>query len=288
MRDRTLSLCMIVRDEERRIATCLDSVRLLVDEMIVVDTGSTDGTAHVAAQAGAKTCSFDFSSIDFAAARNFGLAQASGGWILVLDADEVLDGRTAGLVKRCMDFGDNAGHFFERRNYNARSRQFTTDYVVRLFPNRMDFRFHGRVHETVNSSIRKAGGRLQRTTVLLNHFFSEDDEQRRRKNKWYIELLKEELAANPNDDRPLDFLAAEYHQLGQMDLAAEAAESIAQLRPLDPRAHLSVGIYRLIHKADPQSARAAFEQALKLRPGYLEALTFLQKLDREAGCAINQ
>lgn len=279
MQHRTVSLCMIVKNEEQRISNCLDSVKALVDEMIVVDTGSTDGTVRIAAQYGAKVSCFDFSTVDFAAARNFGLAQASCQWILVLDADEVLEARTAPLARRCMDFGGNAGHFFARRNHYAGSRRFTTDYVVRLFPNRMEYRFRGRVHETVDASILAAGGRLQRSGVFIDHSSSQGEEERRRKNEWYIELLKEELAANPGDDRPLDFLAAEYHQLGRLDLAADAAERLAEVRPLDPRAHLSAGIYRLIHKADPFSARAAFEQALKLRPGYVEALSFLRKLD---------
>jgi glycosyltransferase involved in cell wall biosynthesis len=279
---------MIVKNEVRRIACCLGSVKALVDEMIVVDTGSTDGTARLAAQFGAKVYGFDFSDVDFAAARNLGLEQATGAWILVLDADEALDPRSTPLVRPCLAFGPQIGHFFARRNYNQQSERFMTDYVVRLSPSRPEYRYRGRVHETVDDSILKGGGRLQRTGIYLNHFFSQNGDERRRKNEWYIELLKEELAAHPNDDWPLNFLAAEYHQLGRLDLAAETAERIARVRPQDPQAHLSVGIYRLMnfvnHAADPQGAREAFEQALKLRPQHREASAFLKRLGVQEQC----
>lgn len=280
MRDRSISLCMIVRNEERQISSCLESIRELVDEMIVVDTGSSDSTVHIAAGFGAQVSRFEFTTVDFAAARNFGLEQARGDWILVLDADERLEPSTVPLIRQCLDFSDTAGYFFERRNFNERSQRFTTDHVVRLFPNRKEHRFRGRVHETVHESIVKAGGRLQSTGIILKHFFSRDDDERRRKNEWYVSLLLQELAENPQDDRPLDFLAAEYHQLGRIDLAAETAERIAAVRPMDPQAHLIAGIYRLLHKADAAGARDAFDRALKLRPGYLEALSFLRSLER--------
>ena len=116
-------------------------------------------------------------------------------------------------------------------------------------------------------------------------FFSENEAQRQRKSHCYIELLNKEVADNPYGDRPSDFLTAEYHQLGRIDLAAAIAERIAPARPLETRAHPTVGIYHLL--LDPQgtqgrrSARKAFEKTLTLRPGYLEALTSLQKLEAQ-------
>ena len=79
---------MIVRNEERNLPRCLDSVRGLADQLIVVDTGSTDATPRIAADRGATVLPFDFSYVDFAAARNYALAQANGHWILMLDADD--------------------------------------------------------------------------------------------------------------------------------------------------------------------------------------------------------
>ena len=271
-----LSLCMIVKNEERNLPRCLDSVRDLAGELIVVDTGSTDQTPRIAAGYGAAVIPFDFTIVDFAAARNCAIARASGRWILMLDADETLDRPGAPLIERLVALDENAGYFLERRNLSPDSAKPTTDYVVRLFPNRPNHRYRGRVHETIDASILSGGGRLRKSGIRIDHNFAADREARRRKNHWYIEILKEEIAADPSDDSRLDFLAAEYHQLEMFEAATEIAERIVRMRPLDPRAHLFLGTYHLLYKPDLARARADFNQALKLRPGYREAESFLQ------------
>ena len=204
---------MLVKNAERDLAKCLDSVRDLASELIVVDTGSTDATCRIAAGYGAKVIPFDFGHIDFAAARNWALSQAGGSWILVLDADETLDPAGASQIKALVDGNENAGYFLERHNPGI-------DYVVRLFPNRPGYRYRGRVHETIDASILAGGGRLLKTAIRIEHNFVADPEARRRKNHWYIQILKEEIAAAPLDDARLDFLAAEYHQLEMFEEAA--------------------------------------------------------------------
>jgi glycosyltransferase involved in cell wall biosynthesis len=270
---------MIVKNEECNLPQCLDSVRDLAGELIVVDTGSTDSTPSVAAHYGAEVIPFDFTMIDFGAARNCAIARASGRWILMLDADETLDRAGAPMIADLVARNENAGYFLERRNRWSESATPTTDYVVRLFPNRSDYRYRGRVHETIDAAILAGGGRLDRTGIRIDHSFSSDPAARRRKNHLYIEILKEEIAADPSDDSRLDFLAAEYHQLEMFDEATEIAERIVRMRPLDARAHLFVGVYHLLYKPDLERARSDFNQALKLRPGYAEAESFLQMVD---------
>jgi glycosyltransferase involved in cell wall biosynthesis len=274
-----LSLCMIVKNEERNLPRCLDSVRGLAGESIVVDTGSSDATPAIAAGYGAEVIPFDFSTVDFAAARNQAIARASGRWILMLDADETLDRASAPMIEKLMALDENAGYFLERHNHASDSVTSTRDYVIRLFPNRPGYRYRGRVHETIDASILSGGGRLHKTGIRIDHTFASDREARRRKNHWYIEILKEEIAADPSDDSRLDFLAAEYHQLEMFDEAAEIAERITQVRPLDARAHLFAGTYHLLYQSDLERARADFNQALKLRPGYAEAESFLRRID---------
>jgi glycosyltransferase involved in cell wall biosynthesis len=275
----TLSLCMVVKNEERNLQQCLDSARDLAGDLIVVDTGSTDATASIAVRYGAQVIPFDFTTIDFAAARNCAIAHAHHPWILMLDADETLDRAGAPMIADLVAHNENAGYFLERRNRWSESATPTTDYVVRLFPNRSDYRYRGRVHETIDASILAGGGRLDRTGIRLDHNFSADPAARRGKNHLYIGILKEEIAADPDDDSRLDFLAAEYHQLEMFDEATEIAERIVRMRPLDARAHLFVGVYHLLYKPDLARARADFTQALKLRPGYAEAESFLQMVD---------
>jgi len=274
-----LSLCLIVRNEEHNLARCLGSVRDLAGECIVVDTGSTDATPSIAARHGAQVIPFDFTRVDFAAARNLAIDRARGGWILMLDADEALDRATAPMLEKLVALDENAGYFLERHNHGSASEHPKTDYMVRLFPNQPNYRYRGRVHETIDASILAGGGKLHKTPIRIDHNFSSDPEARRRKNHWYIKILQEEIAADGHDDSRLDFLAAEYHQLGMFEEATRIAERIARLRPLDPRAHLFAGLYHLLYQPDAEKARADFNQALLLKPGYPEALSFLRLLD---------
>jgi len=276
---------MIVKNEERALSRCLDSVASLAAEVIIVDTGSTDATPAIAAGYGAKVTAFDFSVVDFAAARNHALARASGRWILVLDADEILDPGSAPLIRDLVARNENAGYYFERLNRQLNSDRLTTDYVVRLFPNRPGHRYRGRVHETIDASIRAGGGQLLRSAIRIHHDFASDPETRRRRNLWYIGILNEEIAADPGDSSRLVFLAAEYHQLGMFDKAAEIAERIAGMRPLDPEAHLHAGVYHLLYKVDRERARSDLMEALRLRPGYAEAQSFLELLEEQEGAS---
>jgi glycosyltransferase involved in cell wall biosynthesis len=273
-----LSLCMIVKNEERNLPRCLDSIQGLTSDLIIVDTGSTDATRDIAASYGADVIPFDFTTVDFAAARNHAISRARGQWILVLDADEALAPESAPKIGKLIALGENAGYFLERHNHSSDSDNPVTDYVVRLFPNRPNYRYRGRVHEIIDRSILSGGGRLHQTDIRIDHSFSSDRQARHRKNHWYIEILKEEIAADPSDDSRLDFLAAEYHQLEMFDEAIEIAERIVRLRPHDARAHYFLGVYHLLYKTDLVRARADFNQALKLRPDYPEAASFLKQI----------
>ena len=275
---------MIARNEERDLAKCLDSVRGLAGEMIVVYTGSTDRTPQIAAEYGAEVVKFDFTFVDFSAARNCAIARAHGEWILMLDADESLAAGGAEAIEKLAAEGRKAGYFLERVNRSAEDARPFTDHVVRLFPNQPGIRYRGRVHETVDASILSEGGKLIQTAIRIDHCFRADPDARRRKNLRYIEILKEEIAAGPADDSRLDFLAAEYHQLEMFDEATAIAEQIARVRPNDARAHLFVGVYHLLYRPDFPRARTDFERALKLRPGYPEAESFLKLLaEKERG-----
>ena len=86
----TISLCMIVKNEESVLARCLDSIADLMDEIIIVDTGSTDHTKEIAANYTDKIFDFDWKS-DFSAARNYSFSKATKDYIYTADADEVLD-----------------------------------------------------------------------------------------------------------------------------------------------------------------------------------------------------
>jgi glycosyltransferase involved in cell wall biosynthesis len=280
MNDGGVSLCMIVKNEECALPRCLNSVRSLAAELIVVDTGSSDRSPQICAAYGAKWSAFEFSRVDFAAARNHALSLATGRWILVLDADEALHPAGIPLIQGIAATYQNAGYYFERLNYEPDSAP-RSDYLVRLFPNRPDYRYRGRVHETVDASIRAGGGRLLRSEIRLDHAFVSDPESRRQKNLRYIAILEEEIAANPADHSRLVFLAAEYHQLGMFDKAARIAETLTRARPLDPQAHLHAGVYHLLYTQERERARSDLLEALRLRPNYPAAQSFLRLLEQQ-------
>ena len=143
-----LSLCMIVKNEKENLPRCLASVKPYVNEMIVVDTGSDDGTPEIAANYGAKVSSFEWCD-DFAAARNYAISQASGNWILVLDADEEL------IVTSAEDF---LNQLISQPNVNLYSISLTDvkgevgltpAWVPRLFRNTPGIKYEGCYHEQV-------------------------------------------------------------------------------------------------------------------------------------------
>jgi glycosyltransferase involved in cell wall biosynthesis len=272
---------MIVKNEERDLPGCLDSVRELASELVVVDTGSTDGTQLIAAEYGARVIAFDFTRVNFAEARNAAIEHAACPWILMLDADERLAPGAAAGIEPLIAKNENAGYFLERHNHASDSAASNKDYVVRLFPNRAGYRYRGRVHETVDASILAAGGRLIQTDIRIEHSFLSGREMRRNKNRWYIGILKEEIAADPHDSTRLDFLAAEYHQLEMFNEATVVMEEIVRMRPSDARAHLFLGTYHLLYQNNPVRARADFERALALKPDYPEAQSFLQRINEQ-------
>ena len=113
-----LSLCMIVKNEEKFLEQCLNSVRELVDEIVIVDTGSTDKTKEIAAKFTNKIFDFQWCD-DFSAARNESLKHATGDWILVLDADETIAWKDLSEIRKLIDDADASvsGFVLLQRNY---------------------------------------------------------------------------------------------------------------------------------------------------------------------------
>lgn len=141
----SLSFCMIVKNEGQNLARCLASVRSQVDEIIVVDTGSEDNTIEIAQQYGAQVKRFEWCD-DFAAARNFAIAQASGDWILMLDADEELIVETVTWRQQLQINTDALAYWIPLLDM---SQPITTLQTARLFRNLCDLQYTGRYHEQI-------------------------------------------------------------------------------------------------------------------------------------------
>ncbi|MFZ9952455.1 MAG: glycosyltransferase [Vulcanococcus sp.] len=145
-----LSLSMIVRDEAERIEACLRSVQGFVDEMVVVDTGSRDATAAIAAGLGATVHHIDWPG-DFAPARNQALQWVQGDWVLVLDADERLRPEAREPLQRLMAEPDLVLINLLRQELGARQSPYSN--VSRLFRRHPALRWSRAYHSLVDDSV---------------------------------------------------------------------------------------------------------------------------------------
>jgi glycosyltransferase involved in cell wall biosynthesis len=197
-----VSLTMIVRDEEHNLGPCLESAAGLCDEIVVVDTGSTDRTAEVARSFGAKVVPFAWID-DFAAARNAALDHATGRYAFWLDADDRLDdanrARLLDLFGR-LDDGEEAAYVMQQLSTGADGQGATTSADhVRLFPIRDDLLWCYRVHEQILPAITDAGVPVRWTEIAIAHHGYSDPDLTDRKLDRNIRLLGSELLERPGN-----------------------------------------------------------------------------------------
>ncbi|SHE48025.1 Glycosyltransferase involved in cell wall bisynthesis [Caldanaerobius fijiensis DSM 17918] len=197
-----LSLCMIVKNEEKNLPRCLDSVKDIVDEMIIVDTGSTDSTVKVAESYGAKVFSIRWND-DFSEARNASLEKANGKWILLMDADDELDQEDKQKIRNLLT-DDVEGYFFKTINYVGQNPgvEVALNMNFRLMRNRPEYRFIYPIHEQIAAVIQqiRPGAKLVSTDIKVYHYGYLDDEvvikEKRKRNMRIIERVLQE---NPSD-----------------------------------------------------------------------------------------
>ncbi|OLN32334.1 glycosyltransferase family 2 protein [Desulfosporosinus metallidurans] len=210
----TVSLCMIVKDEENCLLAAIQSVRNLTDELIVIDTGSTDSTPQLALASGAKLFHFAWTK-DFSEARNFALRQVSSDWILVLDADEVLESVSLETFYELLNNVQVEGYFLHIKNVLGPNLGESRDQVVRLFRNKPVYQFEGAIHEQVASCILRAnnGNGLSLAPLTLNHYgYLKDRLHSKDKFSRNSGIIHKELVRNPNNPFLLYCLGIEYYQ----------------------------------------------------------------------------
>lgn len=193
---------MIVRDEERFLPEALESVRGVVDEICIVDTGSRDATLQIARDAGARIRELAWEN-DFSRARNAALEMATHRWILVLDADERLSPRSRDFVR---ELGSRPAHL---TGLWARIYNFAEDYkgtgamsntLVRLFPNHERLRYRNSIHEFVALDNDERGmPSLRSPTEIIHHGYRDDVMLERRKYERNVAIAEEALRREPHE-----------------------------------------------------------------------------------------
>jgi tetratricopeptide (TPR) repeat protein len=269
-----VSLTMIVRDEEKNLSHCLESVRGVFDEIVVLDTGSKDRTVEIARSFGARV--FDFVWVDdFAAARNAALARATGDYAFWLDADDLIEppertkleallgqlgrgGETPAFVVRCScDAGPN-----------GEGGETVVDHI-RLFPVIEGVRWTYRVHEQILPALKRAGLPLQWTDITVRHTGYADRDLRSRKLDRDSRILREELAERPDDPFTLFNLGSIAIEQAEWNEALEYLKrSLARSAPTDSITRKLFALIARAHqmKCDPRSALRACEEGLSLDP----------------------
>jgi tetratricopeptide (TPR) repeat protein len=163
---------MIVHNEADQLADCLNAVRPYVDEIVIVDTGSGDGTPAMAEQLGAVVYRMAWEE-HFAKARNHGLLRAKGDWILVLDADERLALIDPAAFRLLLADEETAGYFLTIRHHRSNHPDdYESDRICRLFRRDQGVRYEGRVHEEITASLNRRFPRLavKQAPLLIAHY----------------------------------------------------------------------------------------------------------------------
>lgn len=246
---------MIVKDAARDLPECLASVRGVVDEIVVADTGSSDSTIEIARVAGARVVSIPWED-DFASARNRSLAEVKADWVLTMDADEQLDPSARSEIPGLLEQTRHDAFQVTIRNYVSDLAQKIWDrpavhndgsyppgakypaYIehenVRLFRRDSEIYFTGRVHESVGWRIRETGGKIGTARFRIHHFgiVRESPESKARK---------------------LEF----YRRLGRLKVGDQ---------PENAQAHLELGLVELENGGTVEEALPCFERACELNP----------------------
>ncbi|MBI4912740.1 MAG: tetratricopeptide repeat protein [Acidobacteria bacterium] len=251
----TLSLAMIVKDEAKILGHCLASVRGLVDEMVVVDTGSRDGTPELARSHGARVGEFHWID-DFAAARNESLRLCSGEWVLVLDADETIDALDHPVIRRAIAEGTAPAFRVILRNYFQDGNQTTLDEAARrndspysegsAFPyfaegrglrlcRRMDgLAFQGAIHELLDPFFAVRGLPVENLDAVVHHFGKTFPEREAEKRQNYLRLAEREARARPGDHQCWFNLLQQAVVASEWTLVLEAARRYMEMEARVP------------------------------------------------------
>lgn len=281
----TLSLCMIVKNEERYLPQCLESVKNLVDEMVIIDTGSEDRTKDIARIFGARVYDFPWHG-DFSEARNFSLSKAKGDWILVLDADEVIAEKDHSIIKELIKKNKKIAYQMTTRNYinrivtnwrynkgeytEERGSGWMPSVKTRLFQNDKILRFENPVHELIDYAAHRGGYKLKHCKVPVHHYGKLNEKKTEEKFEFYYDLGRKKLEEAENKPKALYELAIQASEMGRLEEARELWEELIRLKPDFGNAYISLSRVYCELSMFEKAAKAA-DKAVSIVPEMKEA-----------------
>jgi tetratricopeptide (TPR) repeat protein len=223
-----LSFCIIVKNEAENLPRCLSSVQHVVDEMVVLDTGSSDRTIEIAKSFGAQVYSFEWCN-DFSAARNESLKYVHGDWILVLDADEVLVPEIVPILKQAIAQDDYLVFNLVRQEIGAAQSPYSL--ISRLFRRHPEIWFtrpyHAMIDDQVEALLKREPhwkiGAISEVAILHEGYQADVIVGRDKVNK-ARSTMEGFLATHPNDPYVCSKLGALYVQMGETAQGIELLE----------------------------------------------------------------
>ena len=192
-----ISACLIVKNEEKYIANCIDSLEKLVSEIIVNDTGSTDRTIDILKEKNVNYFESDWKD-DFAYSRNLTIEKASCEWILSIDADEVLSENFKEKFT-VLDLENSDAFLLTIINLQKENELFKSipHKLVRLFRNHNGFSFSGKIHEQISPSILSKNKKIASSDIQIIHYGYQDDNNLKLKRN--LSILKSALKEEPEN-----------------------------------------------------------------------------------------
>ena len=193
MQKHSITLCMIVKDEEKYLDRCLRSVKGKVDEIIVVDTGSADSTVEIAKKHNADIQHFEWID-DFAAARNYSIRGVKTDYILVLDADEYLDEKAD--LQQLLESGKDCYRLL-LKNYQIAGNS-VIHQSIRLFRSGIGLMYKGKLHEHLNTFEEGSGYSEADSDIIIHHVgYLPEVISDKNKSKRNLDIMARELRENP-------------------------------------------------------------------------------------------
>lgn len=243
-----LSLCMIVKNEEQYLPKCLASAKPWVDEIVVVDTGSTDRTVQIAESFGARVLHFPWAG-DFSAARNHSLDAATGDWIMFLDADEEIVDGDGPRLRELLDQPGYSGWYLHLLSFigDKPGGEAVGHVAFRLFTHHPKHRFTGRLHEQVLAAVQLNGGRIGFSNVRLYHYgYLNKPTVEKDKVSRNFQILLKEVKDRPDDPFVHFNLGVEYMRQGKSEQALDAYQKAFKHLPTLEMAYASVLVRNIV------------------------------------------
>ncbi|MFD3157158.1 glycosyltransferase [Haloimpatiens sp. FM7330] len=217
-----ISVCMIVKDEEENLPRCLESIKDLVDEMIIVDTGSKDRTVEIAKNYGAKVYYFKWCN-DFSAARNESLKYATKDWILIMDGDDEFCSEDKGKFKELVtNLKDNTLYYFETLSYIGsikKSFNMGSNLNPRLFKNNYGYYYEGEIHNQLKN-LNHINAKTEDIRIYHYGYLQKNVIKKDKRNR-NIKILKELIKKEPQNKFHYFNLGNEYCAIKQHEKALE-------------------------------------------------------------------